>query len=213
MSEQAQKERSARQLWARPGGSHDRLVRAIRITLPFGIGALGLFFIVSPLLSPNGDVSFLLGKDSVSMAQERLRVSAATYRGEDSKGRPFELRAGSAVQRTSQEPVVRLTDLMARIEMEDGPATLEAQAGRYDMANEIVRVDGPLVFQTSDGYRVSARDVAVGLKTRQLESAGPVDGELPLGTFSAGRIKADLGARTVTLEGRARLHIVQQQAR
>lgn len=213
MSEQALQERSARQIWARPGGSHDRVVKLLRVALPAGIGALVIFLMFAPLANPNGDVSFVLAKDSVSMAKERLRVSAATYRGEDSKGRPFEIKAGSAVQKTSQDPVVKLTDLMARIQMEDGPATLSANAGRYDMNREVVQVDGQLIFQTSDGYRVEASDVAVGLKSRKLASGGAVQGQLPLGTFTAGRIQADLTQRTVTLDGRARLHIVQGGAR
>lgn len=213
MSEQALQERSARQLWARPNGRHDRLVRGMRRGLPVGIGVLGLLFFAAPLISPNGDVSFMLAKDSVSMAQERLRIGSATYRGEDSRGRAFEIKAGSAVQRSSQEPIVRLTDLMARIEMAEGPATLAAGKGRYDMAGDIVQVDGPLIFQTADGYRVEANDVAVSLKSRKLASGGAVSGSLPLGSFSADRLRADLGNRSVTLEGRARLHIVQQQAR
>lgn len=213
MSELALRERSARQIWARPNGSHDRLVQMLRRGLPAGIGLLGLFLILAPVTSPNGDVSFMLAKDSVSMARERLRVTAATYRGEDSKGRPFEITAGSAVQRSSQEPVVRLSNLIARLDLEEGPATLSANAGRYDMEREIVAVDGPLRFETADGYRVEANNVAVGLKSRKLESVSRVDGVLPLGSFSAGGIQADLKARTVTLKGRARLHIVQHKAR
>lgn len=213
MSEQALQERTARQIWARPNGQHDRLMRLLRIGLPAGIGALVLFLVFAPIASPNGDVSFVLAKDSVSMSRERLRVTAATYRGEDGKGRPFEIKAGSAVQRSSQDPIVKLSDLMARIQMEEGPATLSANAGRYDMDREVVQVDGPLIFQTSDGYRVEASDVAVGLKSRKLASGGAVTGQLPLGTFSAGSIRADLAQRTVTLEGRARLHIVQGGAR
>ena len=213
MSEQARQERSARQIWARPQGSHDQVVKLLRFGLPAAIGALAVFLVFAPIANPNGDVSFVLAKDSVSMAAERMRVTAATYRGEDSKGRPFEIKAGSAVQRSSQDPVVKLSDLMARIQMEEGPATLSANAGRYNMDREVVQVDGPLVFQSADGYRVEASDVAVGLKSRQLASGGPVQGQLPLGTFSAGRIRADLVQRTVTLEGRARLHIVQGGAR
>lgn len=213
MSDLALRERSARQIWARPDGSHDRLVRTLRLALPTGIGVLGLFLVLAPVSSPNGDVSFMLAKDSVSMARERLRVTAATYRGEDSRGRPFEISAGSAVQRSSQEPVVRLSDLVARLQLDEGPATLSAKTGRYDMEREIVAVDGPLRFETADGYRVEASNVAVGLKTRKLASDSRVDGTLPLGSFSAGGIQADLKARTVTLNGRARLHIVQHKAR
>jgi len=213
MSDLALQERSARQIWARPNGKHDRLMKLLRIGLPILIAALVLFLVFAPITSPNGDVSFMLAKDNVAMSRERLRVTAATYRGEDSKGRPFQITAGSAVQKSSQDPIVKLNDLNARIQMEEGQATLSANAGRYDMDREVVQVDGPLTFQTADGYRVEANDVAVGLKSRKLASGGAVQGQLPLGTFSAGSIRADLEQRTVTLEGRARLHIVQGGAR
>lgn len=204
--------RSARQRWARPGSRHDWVVKGARIVLPAIIGVLGAALIFAPLAN-RGDISFVLAKDTVAMATERLRVTAATYRGEDGKGQPFELRAGSAVQTTSRDPVVRLKDLSASIALADGPATMVAQAGRYDMDREIVSVQGPIVFQSADGYRLETRDVAVGLKTRRIASGGPVDGKMPLGRFTAGRISADLSARTVTLDGRARLHIVQGRAR
>lgn len=204
--------RSSLQQWAAPGGRHDRLIAIARIGLPTVIGILSAGLVFAPLAT-RSEVSFVLAKDSVQIAKERMRVTAATYRGEDSKGQPFQLTAGSAVQATSRDPVVKLNDLTASILLKDGPASLHADEGRYDMDREIVSVIGPVVFSSSDGYRLQTRDVAIGLKTRNLASGGPVDGQMPLGSFSANRIQADLGARTVTLEGRARLHIVQGRAR
>lgn len=205
-------ERTARRLWAAPNGRHDRLIRVARIGLPAIIGILSAGLVFAPL-TMRGEISFVLDKDKVAMAKERMRVTAATYRGEDAKGQPFTLRAGSAVQASSREPVVKLSDLSATIGLSDGPAMLRADAGRYDMDREIVNIDGPILFTSADGYRLSTRDVAVGLKSRKLASGGPVDGQMPLGNFRADRLSADLNARTVTLEGRARLHIVQRRAR
>lgn len=209
MSEIADQELNKRRLWAVPDGSHDKVVHWARRILPAGIGALVAFLVFAPLSNANGDVSFVLAKDAVDMATERMRVSAATYRGEDSKGRPFELTAGSAVQKSSREPVVVLNNLAGKITLAEGPATIAAQAGRYDMDREVVMVDGPVTFQSANGYKLSTRDVAIGLKTRKLVSAGAVEGEMPIGTFSAGSMRADLDQRVVTLEGRARLRIVQ----
>ena len=59
------------------------------------------------------------------------------------------------------------------------------------------------------GYRLETRDVTVDLKTRSLESGGRVEGRMPLGTFSAGRLRADLGERHVVLDGGASLKINQ----
>lgn len=212
MLDPARSARSALQQWAAPGGRHDRIVARARIALPAIIGVLSAGLVFVPLAS-RSEVSFVLAKDNVQIARERMRVTAATYRGEDGKGQPFQLTAGSAVQATSRDPVVKLNDLTANILLKDGPASLHADTGRYDMDREIVSVVGPVVFVSSGGYRLQTRDVAIGLKTRKLASGGPVDGQMPLGSFSADRIQADLGARSVTLEGRARLHIVQARAR
>jgi lipopolysaccharide export system protein LptC len=203
------REKTPRQRWAAPGSRHDWTVRFSRIILPSGIGVLAAVLILAPL-SARGDISFVLAKDSVALAKERMRLTAATYRGEDGKGQPFILHAGSAVQTSSLDPVVRLGDLSANIALADGPATLKADAGRYDMNRETLMIDGPINFTAADGFQLDTRDVAVGLKSRKLASGGPVSGRLPIGTFTANQITADLASRTVVLEGRVRLHITQR---
>jgi lipopolysaccharide export system protein LptC len=55
--------------------------------------------------------------------------------------------------------------------------------------------------------------VTVDMKQRQLQSAGPVAGSMRLGQFQAGQLHADLGSRTVVLDGGARLKIEQGAVR
>lgn len=212
MSEAAADVRRHRQVWAAPGASHDRVIGLMRVLLPAAIVALVVILAVAPL-TVGRDISFVLAKDKVEVAKERMRVTEAVYRGEDSNGQPFAIRAGSAVQTTSRDPVVRLADLSARIALEDGPATIGAKTGRYDMQSEKVMVDGPVRFEAADGYRLDTRDVTVDLKSRTVQSGGAVDGSMPLGTFTAGRLTGDLRQRIVVLDQRARLHIVQRGGR
>lgn len=212
MSELADRVRSRRQHWAVPGSSHDRLIRTLRVVLPLAILAVAALLAAAPL-TVGRDISFVLAKDRVEVARERLRVSEARYRGTDSKGQPFELRARSAVQANSRDPVVRLDGLSARILLADGPAAIVANKGRYDMNSDHVMIDGPVVFRAADGYRIATRDVAVDLNTRQVVSGAPVDGQMPLGRFSGNRMRADLNKRIVVLDGGARLHIVQGASR
>ncbi|WP_176597405.1 MULTISPECIES: LPS export ABC transporter periplasmic protein LptC [Sphingobium] len=208
MSIQADQQRNMRRHWARPGGSHDRLVGLLKNWLPAAVGVLAALLATAPFTG--GDkVSFVLDKNKVEVAKERMRVTEALYRGEDSKGQPFSLRAGSAVQKSSREPIVDLNDMSARILLSDGQALLRAQKGRYDMDTERVAIDGPVQFQSEGGYRLTTRDVGVDLKSRRMQSAGRVDGRIPIGTFSGDHLEADLGARTVTLNGRASLRIEQ----
>lgn len=212
MSELADRVRSQRQLWAASGSSHDRVIALLRILLPAAIGVLVVLLALAPL-TVGRDISFVLSKDRVEVARERMRVSAATYRGQDSKGQPFQLTAGSAVQVSSRDAVVRLKTLAAQIQLPEGPARIIAGQGRYDMDSEKVAIDGPVRFRSADGYNIDTRDVGIDLKTRQVASEGPVDGRMNIGRFSGDRFTADLNKRVVVLEGRARLHIDQRQAR
>lgn len=212
MSELADRVRSERQLFASSGSSHDRLIAVLRIVLPIAIGVLVILLALAPL-TVGRDISFVLSKDRVEVARERMRVTTAVYRGQDSKGQPFSLTAGSAVQTTSSDPVVRLQKLAAEIQLPEGPARIVANRGRYDMDSEKVAVDGPVHLRSADGYDIQTRDVGIDLKTRMVASDGPVDGRMNIGTFSSDRFTADLTKRVVVLEGRARLHIDQRQAK
>lgn len=208
MSQLADTQRTARQHWALPGGSHDRLVHILKWTLPIMVGVLAAFLAFAPF-TLSGDVSFVLDKNKVDVASERLRVREALYRGEDSQGRPFSLRAGSAVQKTSRDPVVDMHDLTARIMMKDGPASLVAERGFYNMNSERIGIVGPIQYQSVDGYRLTTRDVGIDLNARRMQSLGRVDGRMPIGTFGADHLEANLNERTVTLNGRATLRIEQ----
>lgn len=206
MSDLAQRVRSPRQHWAAPGSRHDRLVAVARNGLPMAIGVLAAFLVAAPL-TMGGDVSFVLDKNKVEVAKERMRLQSARYRGEDTKGQPFAINAGSAVQRTSSEPVVRLSDLSAELGMQDGPARLVAGQGRYDMTNEQVKMDGPIRFRGPDNYSLDTSDATVDLKSRQLTGSGRVAGSTSQGTFSGDRLTADLERRTVRVSGHARLRL------
>jgi len=211
-TEQARALRSARQHFAAPGGRHDKLVGFLARALPMGVGLLAALMVITPL-SPRGEVSFLLDRNKVALIDERLAVANALYRGQDDQGRPFSLQAGQAVQRSSSEGVVRMNDLVARILLADGPARLTAESGAYTIDSEVMRVFGPVRLTASDGYTMVARDVSIDLKTRRMTGAGGVEGVIPAGTFSADRLEADLSARTITLDGNARLRMVPGQLR
>ena len=208
MSELADREMRVRRVWAAPGGSHDSVIRVLKLALPALIGVVLAFLFFSPL-EDKQEVSFVLDKDKVDTAEERLKVTSAQYRGQDDDGRPFLLSARSALQATSADPVVEIRDMSARILLTGGPAQLVAGRARYNMENDRVAVLGPILLTAADGYRMRTRDVNVDLRARTLASRGAVEGEMPLGRFSADRLRANLPDRIIVLDGRARLHIEQ----
>ena len=208
LSAEATAQRSKRQRWAAPGGGHDHLVTLLKRSLPVVAFALGALLLAAPFTHQN-EVSFVLDKNKVDMASERMKVVEALYRGEDARGRPFSLRAGSALQRSSRDPIVELNELEARLQMENGGALVTARRGNYNLDKETVGVVGPIQFESANGYRLTTRDVDIQLEERRLRSRGSVEGRMPTGTFRADHLNADLEARTVTLEGNARLRMEQ----
>ena len=212
MSQLAEQQRQERRIWAAAGSSHDRLIATLRILLPMAVGILTAFLALAPL-TVGRDISFVLSKDRVDVARERMRVTHASYQGENSKREAFTLDAASAVQATSRDPIVHLRQLAATIQLQGGPATIRANQGRYDMDNQNIAIDGPVRFDSADGYHITTRDVFVDMDERMAHSRAPVDGTMPLGHFAADRMSADLERHIVRLDGRARLHIVQGRAR
>lgn len=210
MTAEADLIRDRRRHFAAPGGSHDRLIAFLAKALPVAIGLIVAVMLFTPL-SKRGEISFLLDRNKVAIADNRLAVDRAMYRGQDSRGRIFEVTAGKAVQASASIPIVEMNDLKARLLLNDGPAELQASHGLYNFDEEKVSVDGPVNFTAADGYRMVTNNVDIDLKTRQAVGVGGVRGAVPTGTFSADRIRADLAERTVTLEGNARLRMTPGQ--
>lgn len=242
MSEEAAPRSRTGNRWARPGSLHDWIIAILKIGLPAAVGVLLAYLALAPL-SKGREISFLLDKNKVEVAPERMRVEAARYRGQDSNGRPFLISTQSAVQATSNQPIVDIRQMSASILLNSGPARIVADAARYNLSAQQVNVNGPVQVTASDGYRILAHDVMVDMNSQMVNAVGPVqatasdgyridtrnvmvdmnrrslasrgavEGSMPLGRFSAGRMRADLPNRTVVLEGRARLHIVQGAVR
>ncbi len=208
MSEAATRERAFRQHWAVPGSRHDQLVRVAKVALPAAVGALIAILAFAPL-DNQGDASFILDKNKVDNAPERMRVEAARYVGEDNRGQKFSIEAASAIQRSSDIPIVDISGMMARLGLAQGPLVIMAILARYNLETQKVDVQGPVRVIGPDGYRLETYNVLVDLKQRRLASSGPVAGSMRLGNFRAGTLTADLGERKVVLGGGARLKIIQ----
>jgi lipopolysaccharide export system protein LptC len=208
MSELADGPQSAKRGWAAPGSVHDWLMRFLKVVLPAGVGLLLAYLLLSPL-SKEKEISFLLDKNKVDQARERLKTQTAQYRGLDDKGRPFAIQAAQAVQAKSSVPIVDITGMAANIQLQDGPAKITADRARYNMETQKVDVLGPILFTAADGYRLETRDVALDLNKHVAVSGGGVEGRMRLGRFTAGGMTADLPNRRVVLTGRPRLHIEQ----
>lgn len=212
MSDVALRMRSERQRWAAPGSGHDTLIAILRVVLPSAVGVVAALMVFLPLTA-GGDVSFVLDRNKVEVTKERLRVQAATYRGQDNKGQPFTLIAQSAVQKNAAEPIVDINDMMADIQLADGPGKLVAPSGRFNLNNQQVEVNGPITFNGPKGYTLKSNGATVDLKQKTMEGNGGVSGTVPQGNFTADSMNADLENRVVRLNGHATMTFPRGRAK
>lgn len=212
MSDAATRERAIKRHWAEPGSRHDKVVRLTKLGLPLLIGGLAVLLVVAPF-DKQGDTSFILDKNKVDEAEERMRVEAARYTGEDKEGRKFLIVADRAIQQSSDVPVVMIEGMKAKLDLADGPLDILALRGLYDLEGEKVEINGPVRVTGPDNYTLAARDVTVDLNERSMRSNKPVTGTMKLGDFRAGSMSADLDQRVVRLDGGVRLKITQGAVR
>ena len=212
MSDLANRDRADKQRWAVPGSSHDRIIRFAKVALPSAVGVVIAFLAMAPL-EKNSEVSFILDKNQVENAHERMRVEQARYVGEDNRGQKFLIVANRARQRSSEEPIVDIWGMLARFGLAQGPVTVTANQGRYNLDQQKVSVAGPVRVAGPEGERLVTRDVSVDLKNHMMTSDGGVSGRMELGQFKAGRLRANLENRTIVLDGGTRLKIVQGAVR
>ena len=212
MSDLANQEREVKQRWAVPGSSHDRIVRFAKVALPSAVGVVIAFLAMAPL-DKSGDVSFILDKNQVENAPERMRVEQARYVGQDNNGQKFLIVANRALQRTSEQPIVDIWGMLARFGLAQGPVTVAANQGQYNLDEQKVTVQGAVRVAGPEGEQLVTRDVTVDLKQNVMTSDGGVAGRMELGQFEASRLRANLNDRTVVLDGGARLKIVQGAVR
>lgn len=189
-----------------PGGPRDAFVAFAKWAFPVASIILFAVLVILPL-SATQEFSFLLSKDSAARAGERMRIEAATYRGETGKGEPFEIIARSGVQKTSAVPIVQLSGLSARLEQLAGPAFVTAPTGEFFIEENRLVVDGPVVARSASGYSLDGNAIQVSLADNKVTTTEPVSGTLPMGTFRADSFAADIQGRQVRLLGSVKLRI------
>ena len=182
------------------------------VPIASGMLVVAAAMIVGPLF-PRGEISFLLDRNKVAVTQERLRVNNAMYRGEDKRGRPFTVTAGSAVQITSTVPAVgraieRESDL-PRIVGGTKPGARVPMVVVGDVVEDIRIPHKGFRARLSSKIEIDELD----LRQRRVAGSGGVSGAIPSGTFSAERISADLDNRILMLDGNVRMRFVQTSFR
>jgi lipopolysaccharide export system protein LptC len=178
---------------------HSSRVRFLRKAIPIGsivtIVVVAGIVIFEPFRSlPKG---FSVG--SVDLNGTRVTMELPKLSGFKRDMRPYEVTAKTASQDIRNPGVIDLTDLNARIMMEDkGVAVVEAAAGVYDTQKETMQLSRDIKVRSDGGYDVRLKSAQIDFKSGHVLSKEAVQVLLKGGTIDADAVEIlDNGKRVV----------------
>jgi lipopolysaccharide export system protein LptC len=175
---------------------HSRHVRIMRIGVLAGIAALLLTVVVIDYLPPIGGFRLPgeLGKlvihgTTITMQQPRLT-------GFTVDSRAYEFSADSAAQDITKPNLVVMTNLHAKMEMQDkSTVQMSATTGTYDVKTEMLKLNDNINLTSSTGYEGRLSEALVDVRKGNVVSDQPVFVKMLDGNLNAQRLDiADNGS-------------------
>ncbi|WP_306251560.1 LPS export ABC transporter periplasmic protein LptC [Parvularcula sp. IMCC14364] len=167
---------------------HSRFVRATRLSLPVVIAGIVAAYVVTA--TPHTvDHTFVDQFQNLDAATDDLRMEQPRFINEDKQGRPYEVKAGAAVQNPAIPDFISLENpeaLKALGEIDQSLVT--ARTGLYSLGNKTIKLDSEVEFKQGLGDQeiVLNMDAAeVRLEDRTVHSDVNVYGENQNGSISA----------------------------
>ncbi|WP_322867325.1 LPS export ABC transporter periplasmic protein LptC [Aquicoccus sp. G2-2] len=168
--------------------TYSRVVAWLKILLPLlALGLLATLFLFSRSIDPTSTIPFTT-IDLTERARDE-QVTNPQFAGATTKGDLIAFRAAKARPDPDDASRALATALDARIDLKSGNTiTFSADHGSVDQQKDRAELDGNVVIKSSTGYRVTTKKLISGMKEIHAETPGPVNGEGPPGSFTAGRM-------------------------
>jgi lipopolysaccharide export system protein LptC len=189
---------------------HSRLVRILRIAVP-GAVLLSLAAIVGvSIFNPFRMLMPKLPIDSGNLVVSGTKITMESphLSGYTPDQRPYELWAKAATQDITDPDHVDLSDLRAKVLMEDQSTLfLDARNGRFDNKQQQLDLHNDIFLRTSSGYEARLNSAFVDMSKGTVSSDDHVDVKLTNGTLTADKLRITEGGEVIRFEGNVVMHL------
>ncbi len=189
---------------------HSRFVRLLRIAVP-AIVLLSMALIVGiSVFNPFRILSQLpLQVDNVVVSGTKITMETPHLSGFSPDGRPYELWAKTATQDLTDPDHVELSQLRAKVAMEDkSTVTMDARTGYYDSKSQMLDLRTDIFLQSSTGYEAQLTQAYVDINKGSVSSDQHVDVKLLNGTLTADRLRIVNSGEVVRFEGNVVMNLI-----
>lgn len=172
--------------------NYSRTVAWMKVLLPLGAVAVIAALFLSA--QKKGDLADIFTAEELITLGAGLRLDNPRFAGVTEQGEPFAIRADWALPDSAMPRLIDLERPKGEIEMKDGRTiAVSADSGRMRREQKILVLEGGVVLDTSDGYRVETELIEIDLAANTANGPGPVTGTGPLGEIQAGSFRASAG--------------------
>lgn len=164
---------------------YDTYVRLMRIVLTVSALVLSFLIILWPSLNEE-EVSFTLSYEDVNTSNEQIKMINPRYVGTDLADRVFSIEAEEGIQENPDIPRIRLTNIKAEMDLDDGVKfDAVSETGIYMLKENLLELLGKVKMRTTDGYIFDGSQAKFDLNTKIATSEKPIQGIGPIGSFTA----------------------------
>lgn len=187
---------------------HSRMVRILRIAVPATVAAsMAAIVAISTFLNPF-QIPVKLDSGNLVVTGTKITMESPHMSGFTPDQRPYELWAKTATQDITDPDHVDLSDLRAKVLMEDQSTLfLDARTGRFDNKQQQLDLHKDIFLRTSTGYEARLNSAFVDMGKGTVSSDERVDVKLTNGTLTADRLRITEGGDVIRFEGNVVMHL------
>jgi lipopolysaccharide export system protein LptC len=193
---------------------HSRMVHVLRIAVPAAVIVAMAGIVAVSVFNP---FRMLLPKVPVDMGNlvvsgTKITMETPHLAGFSTDQRPYEMWAKAATQDLTDPDHVELSQLRAKVAMEDkSTVTLDARTGYYDSKSQMLDLRKDIFLQSSTGYEAKLSQAYVDINKGAVSSDEHVDVKLLNGTLTADRLRIINSGEVVRFEGNVVMNLVMEQ--
>ena len=191
---------------------HSRLVRILRVAVPAVVAVSMAVIIYISIFNPFKMVlESKLPVDISKLVVSGTKITMETphLAGFSTDQRPYEMWAKAATQDLTDPDHVELSQLRAKVAMEDkSTVTMDARTGYYDSKSQMLDLRKDIFLQSSTGYEAKLTQAYVDINKGSVTSDEHVDVKLLNGTLTADRLRIINSGEVVRFEGNVVMNLV-----
>ena len=189
---------------------HSRTVRVLKWLLPsLAVIMIAGFVAKSYLASP---LQVSIQADGTALSDGKLVMSNPKLEGFTKDNRPYLMTAVRAVQDVTNEGLVVLEGIGAKLPMDvSNWAVVDAARGTFDRAKNTLDLNSDVTITTQDGMVAKLKSAYLDIGTGKMSTKDPVDIALKGGKITADTMSIANNGKVLVFEQRVRVFIDPRQ--